>query len=428
MRIHFVGHASVVIDCGDVVLLTDPWLVGNAFNDAWTPWPPPVLPDDLLARVTHVWVSHEHPDHLSIGTLKAIPAERRAGITFLYQTPWSEEVPSFLRRLGWASVLELPHGTYVPLGAGVQACVFQVGHEDSALVVRADGTTVLDLNDCKPGRRGLARLREVTGRIDVLLDQFSIAGWPGNPEETSRHKERSARALVTFGRHVEALQPRWVVPFASFVRFSHEENAFMNAAVVPAGAAAERAGRERAAVLYPGDVWDPTGPPPTAAALERYAQAYAESPAQPVHGSEPVPFDEVVAAARVRVADLRAAYHAPLLRTVRPVVFSVTDAGRAFVVDLARGRVEPCPPEGTTVVEVSSQAAKAAFTDRWGLPTLLISGRLRVRGDERPFRRLKQLGSAWSTGVHTKGALRRAVTTDRGRQAVRRLVPRPRGL
>jgi UDP-MurNAc hydroxylase len=77
MRVTF-GHASVKCEVGDVSLWSDRWLKGEAFNESWSLYPQSVLRDEDLARVTHVWISHEHPDHLSILTIKALPAERKA--------------------------------------------------------------------------------------------------------------------------------------------------------------------------------------------------------------------------------------------------------------------------------------------------------------------------------------------------------------
>ena len=71
MKIKFINHASVIFDCGDVKILTDPWYSGSAFNNGW----------DLLAQndtdindldFNYLWYSHEHPDHFSLVDLKKI--------------------------------------------------------------------------------------------------------------------------------------------------------------------------------------------------------------------------------------------------------------------------------------------------------------------------------------------------------------------
>jgi L-ascorbate metabolism protein UlaG (beta-lactamase superfamily) len=66
----FVGYASVICEVGDVSLWSDPWLKGEAFKGRCIC--SRSCETRILARVTHVWISHEHPDHLSIPTIKPI--------------------------------------------------------------------------------------------------------------------------------------------------------------------------------------------------------------------------------------------------------------------------------------------------------------------------------------------------------------------
>ena len=427
VRLTFVGHAGLLVEAGGVGILTDPWLTGDAFNDSWTPHPAPVLRPADLARVTHIWISHEHPDHLSIPTLRSLPEEVRARITVLSQRLLSDEVTTFLGRLGFRAVEELAHGRWVEPAPGVELVMHQVGHEDSSLTVRAGGVTVLDLNDCKPSTGTLRRMRRQIGPVDVLLDQFSIAGRPGNPGDTAAYAVRRRHVLDVLLRHDAEVGARWLVPMASFVRFSHEENAYMNDAVNTVDDVAAAVAPERLAVLAPGDVWDvAAGPfPGTADAMARYRAAREAIPQLPLRRHDPVPFADVVEAVAGRLADLGRAYHQPVLRRVPPLTLHLTDLGRAVELDVASATVvEVATDHGACIVHLSSQAAEYTFSQRWGLPTLLISGRFRLTGDEAPFERLKQLGSAWSSGFHSRGAVR-TVAGERGRDAV---VRRWRGL
>lgn len=50
----------------------------------------------------------------------------------------------------------------------------------------------------------------------------------------------------------------------------------------------------------------------------------------------------------------------------------------------------------------SSQALWYAFAYRSGLPTLGVSGRFVLRKPERPFLRLKKLGSLYAEGLYTR--------------------------
>lgn len=408
MHLSFVGHASVLVEHDGCGVLIDPWLVGDAFNESWAAYPQPVLRDDDLNRVTHLWISHEHPDHLSIPTLRSLPEERRRYITVLYQRHWSSEVACFLRRQGFAAVVELAHGQRRRLAPDLEVVLHQVGHEDASLALRSRERTILDLNDCKPTDTVLGRIARSVGPVDLLLDQFSIAGWPGNPSDVPRVQAAGAVVLAGLAAHVRVLEPRLVLPFASFVRFAHQENAFMNAAANTLDDVVALLGEERIVAMYPGDRWD-LAQPWTASgdARARYRSDLAALGDQPLHTHEPKGFDEVLAAARQRHRELCALYPRPLLARVPAVTFAVIDLGRALSFDLSTPEVvEVATNHGDCVVEVSSQAAWYTFAFRWGLTTLLISGRLRIVGDESRFRRLKQLGALSSSGMSSRGAWR----------------------
>ena len=84
MKVTMVSHASVLIEAGPIVLLTDPWCMGEVFNEAWSLLCTPALTPTTLQGVTHIWISHEHPDHLHFPTLQAIPAEQKSTVTMLY--------------------------------------------------------------------------------------------------------------------------------------------------------------------------------------------------------------------------------------------------------------------------------------------------------------------------------------------------------
>src|SRR5262249_16781491 len=148
MKMTFVGHASALFEEDGVSLLMDPWLKGDAFNDSWALYPQPVLRDDDLMRVTHIWLSHEHPDHLSIPTIKSMSAELKSRILMLFQKHYDIEILEWLRGQRFRDVLELPHGKWINLSGRFRVACYQVGHMDSALAIKSRKRTILNLNDC----------------------------------------------------------------------------------------------------------------------------------------------------------------------------------------------------------------------------------------------------------------------------------------
>jgi UDP-MurNAc hydroxylase len=227
MKVTMVSHASVLIEDGPIVLLTDPWLIGEVFNESWSLLCPPLLTPATLQGVTHIWISHEHPDHLHFPTLKAIPAEQKANITLLYQRHFSSRVFDSLTSLGFRRVIKLPLGRWLDLGGDVSIMCCSVGTIDSLLVVRSTRGTVLNVNDCVISPWAARAIAEGIGPVDVLLPQFSIASWAGNPGDT---KIAAADEVLRRARlYIRTFKPKVTIPFASFVYFSHDENRYMNA-------------------------------------------------------------------------------------------------------------------------------------------------------------------------------------------------------
>jgi UDP-MurNAc hydroxylase len=408
MKITFVGHASVICDLADITLWTDPWLKGDAFNDSWALYPLPVGREEDIARVTHIWISHEHPDHLSIPTIKALPAEHKARITVLFQKHYDAEVLNWLKAQGFMAVVELPHGASVRLNNQCAAICYQVGHMDSALALLGERRTVLNLNDCDLPDSNARWLKKKLGHIDVLMDQFSVAGWCGNADDPARRRAAADGVLRKFIRDVDCFQPDYVLPFASFVRFSHAENAYMNSSVNSLEKVMASIEPQRRLMMYPGDAWAPGEDSLgiSAQALARHQVAWSKLAEQPLKTHDVRPMDEILAVANKRIADIKEKYHGWALGYAPPVTFYVTDLDRSFIVDLSSGATAANLPEAECVVSLSSQAAWYTFAVRFGLPTLGVSGRYRINHSEHLFAALKKLGSAYSSGFYTKKAPR----------------------
>ena len=81
MKVRFVGHAGISVECQNQTILCDPWLVGKVFNNSWALLSPTSPPP--FATVDYIWISHEHPDHFSFPSLKSIPDTDKARIKVL---------------------------------------------------------------------------------------------------------------------------------------------------------------------------------------------------------------------------------------------------------------------------------------------------------------------------------------------------------
>jgi len=177
-KLKFLGHAGYVVECGALYLVVDPWLEGSAFDNGWDVLVPSVRFD--VQQVTHLWFSHEHPDHFSIPTIKSIPPERRAEVTVLFQETADKRVVEFLRKSGFRRVFEVTRGQRAELGGGVTLTTVPAKDGDSCHLLDLGGFRILNLNDCFYS--SMAEVEDVMravgvapGEVDLLATQFSYA-------------------------------------------------------------------------------------------------------------------------------------------------------------------------------------------------------------------------------------------------------------
>lgn len=232
--LEFVNHASVLLSDGEVGVLSDPWYFGSTFHNGWSLL---VENDDahireVLARTDYIWISHEHPDHFSPPFFKRYGDLIRArGIRMLFQATRDGRVTGFLRQNGF-QVIEMGDGETLRLSEAFSVEIVRSDLYDSALLATVGGVRVFNLNDCPlTSQADLQKFADKHGRCDVLLTQFSYAAWKGGRANRAWRQRAAKAKLQAMRRQVEVLQPDACIPFASFVRFSHELNSYMNDAV-----------------------------------------------------------------------------------------------------------------------------------------------------------------------------------------------------
>jgi hypothetical protein len=472
MKFHFVNHASFVVEQGPIRLICDPWIEGPVFNDGW----------DLLAStrfryedfrdITHIWFSHEHPDHFNPPNIKRIPEEYRREITVLFQHTSDKKVVRHCEKLGFKEVRELRLGDWSEIAPGIEVkcCAANVEWDaDSWLCIRTPELTLLNLNDCGiDTREYAAEVRRQVGRVDVLATQFSYASWQGNPDDNQNRRRRADRVMATVQCQIQELQPRWVIPFASFVWFCHEENFFMNDAMNRIRDVAEKIGANSAAtplVMYPGDSWQVGAPYDSEPAILRYEADLGCV----VDGKRPlVRTKEVVSAeSLMELADafakecskeigrLLAVFYVTLwnlekhrlgskgralnsavmavwrvlLGRTEPSYVFVSDHGQSYSFSLTAGLRRADRPRGECDVVISSESLAVCFKLPWGGETLRINGRFEAPPKGRDYRFFNILRLARSLNLGAPIDWKRvAAAIARRAPLVGRLAPRRVGM
>lgn len=380
MRITFINHASVLIQSGGIRLLTDPWLTGTVFQHGWSHLTASALLPAQLGHVTHIWFSHEHPDHFHPPDLKQIPEVDRARITILYPRTEDGKVATFCRRLGFKDVIELEACTWHDMGDGIRLRN-DPAEDDSWLLIDDGRTRLLNVNDCVLRGQGgpLDQLARELGRIDVLLTQFSYAQWEGNPDQPEKRQQAGARKLKQMEAQVRAFRPTHVIPFASYVRFCHAENTYMN----------DHPNRVRdvathltawgctPVVLFPGDAWEAGSPHDNGPAIQRWEEAVKRAAELPLLQSRTVPMAELDKAMARFQAGARTNMGWPDRFRVPPLMVRLTDTGQVVRLHVTRGLRE-MPAGSPADITMSSEVLHFCLAFDWGFNTTHVNGRFTV--------------------------------------------------
>ena len=231
--IEFVNHASVIITHEGISILSDPWFNDTAFHNGWRLMHE--LQDneiiDILKKITHIYISHEHPDHfrpvfLANKNIKNILIDRK--IEFLFQNTKDKRIVNFLKNHGF-KIKELDSNEKIKLNDNIEIQIIKSAFYDSLLTFKTSDIKIINLNDC-PMRdeNELKKFRKKYGTFDVLLTQFSYAAWKGGINNKIYRQVAADEKLEVIKTQASVLGCKTVIPFASFIYFSNELNFYMN--------------------------------------------------------------------------------------------------------------------------------------------------------------------------------------------------------
>lgn len=229
-----VNHASVLIKGEKQSILTDPWYEGEAFHRGWR-----LLYENkehdieyVLNNTKFIWISHEHPDHFSIGffrKFKSLIIDNK--IVVMFQHTKDKRVIGFLKKAGFQS-MELPSGEPFALEDKFTVRIVKDEFYDSSLLVNVAGIDIFNLNDCAMhSQKRITAFKKQYGSCDVLLTQFSYAAWKGGRDHVQWRRSAAEDKLASLVRQGQTLQAKTVIPFASFMYFANVLNSYLNDAV-----------------------------------------------------------------------------------------------------------------------------------------------------------------------------------------------------
>jgi UDP-MurNAc hydroxylase len=393
LSVEFVSHASVVIRAGETAIWTDPWLFGSAFNNSWELLGPTPKPPGDLEEIQYLWISHEHPDHFHIPTLRSLPESFKRRVTVLFQSTNSRKMFEAFQKMGYPNRQVLLSRLLLRL-PGSDACVYcyPVGQMDSALGVAWAGASVLNVNDCELDAHDCRSIRREFGAPDLLLNQFSIAGYSGLPDAPARLDLLAAKVLHRMAETHRNVEASITIPIASFAYFSREDNAYVNGHANRPSDVVRYLGEQRldTLVLGPGDMVTVGKEQDSARAITFWERAFDDVATRELAPSETTGIEEIEASFHARVIELRKKYPGAVLRVLRTLVVDVSDLGVCVAMNFAHGtfEVDSAPTTQGDVV-MNSQPLWFMLSQPFGMQTLGVSGRYQLT-TERSFGKWRQ--------------------------------------
>ncbi|MCI5057054.1 MAG: MBL fold metallo-hydrolase [Flavobacteriales bacterium] len=405
MKVKFISTASVIISTDDCVIWTDPWTFGKAFNNSWVLFPEvPFDPKDY-DRITHVWVSHEHPDHFHIPTLKSLPSDFKKRVTLLFQQNHSDKMPNAFRKmLGFENIQLIENRKITPLTENTKIQVVQVGSMDSTLAVMEPGFTLLNINDCEVSKTDCQNFAKDLGKIDLALNQFSVAGYNGYYDYKKLGPISAAKIIDNLVWNHKEVGAKVTMPFASNIRFCCEDNKHINTFANTPQDVWDRFEKEdlECMIMYPGEEFDSKEAWDSQLSLKKFNETYKTLDSLPCDPIETKTLEEVEKAFKHFSESIRDRYPRWIYKKLGNVKVEVPDL---------KGYVEISVRDNTfnfynqndekrTDLIINSQPLHFAFINTWGIQTLGISGRFLVLHSDSPWKWYRIVSSMNNSEVY----------------------------
>ena len=137
-----IGNATLIAYDTRPVIVTDPWITGTAYFGSWTlAHQIPAEQLEAISQCKYVWLSHGHPDHLSMASLQVLKDKK-----ILLADHVGGRLAGDLRRLGF-NVTVLADRVWTNLSPRINVVCIPDYNQDSLLLVDVGGRLLVDLND-----------------------------------------------------------------------------------------------------------------------------------------------------------------------------------------------------------------------------------------------------------------------------------------
>lgn len=231
MQIKTLGHASFCLkdDSGSPILLTDPWLIGSAYWRSWWLQNYPTHSDiEYLKSTQYIYLTHEHPDHLHIPSIRLLGKKPQYICPNLPNTIFCD----FLRQEGFNS-RSIESYSWEKISQDVSILSIPTWNGDSLLLVDTPSSFIININDTKPNVSLRKRLSEYCSKTEkkiILLSSYSPASIVNSfTREGTRISMKQKNDYVNYVCNLcDELKADFFMPFASQVVFLRSDSEWAN--------------------------------------------------------------------------------------------------------------------------------------------------------------------------------------------------------
>jgi L-ascorbate metabolism protein UlaG (beta-lactamase superfamily) len=227
MRVHVIGHASLLIEAEDVTILMDPIFWDPHYEGTAAMCPQREVTPESLPSYDVVVVSHRHLDHFDIRTLASL--DRQCPVLIPERDPLLNDA---IHRLGFHDCRALENDRSMAFGrTTLTATPSKAAVRELGLVVRDSSGTLWNQVDTQIDGRIATRIADAYGPIDLLLATWQplLEGEVLTNGTTSFPHDIYFKMLA----NVQVVHPRVVVPSACGFKYVGE-GAWLNTFVFPA--------------------------------------------------------------------------------------------------------------------------------------------------------------------------------------------------
>ena len=406
--ITFVNHASVIFSHKNIRLMTDPWIFGNAFNNGWSLSSESKFTINDFQNITHIWFSHEHPDHFHPAVLNKIPENFRKNITILFQDTLDHRVMKKCEQLKFKKVIEMSHNDFILLSDEFKIKCVPNGIYDSWFYAEIGKKKILNINDCMVDSISQAKIiKKNIGDVDILLTQFGYASWIGDPDDIKLRKAASVEKLKRIQIQAKIFQPKFIIPFASFVRFCHKDNFYMNDQMNKIDDVEKFILNNTSSIpviLYPGDDWSGDTKIDNSITIDKY-KSDTEKNLELFDEQKFIEFDELVNIASAYIENIKRRNNWNFVKFLHKINFFKTtyiflkDHNRSFSFNLVDGLKKSNTSKSSADIITDSDSLFFVFSFDYGLDTLFVNARFRTSGGKiMNFFRLFLIGTMNNNG------------------------------